>query len=1053
MIKSFLLSAACVLVGSTVWAQDAELSGLVKDPSDAIIAEAQVKIRNQDTGYERTTETNGIGAYTLPALQPATYEVEVSKQGFLTLVRSNLKLEVAQRARVDFTLKVGETAQSIEVNAAPVGIDLADSAVSGVEDSATTRGLPLNGRDWTQLATLQPGVSAVRTQQALASTRGNRGYGTQVTIGGARPQQNIYRLDGIIQNDYANSTPGSVLGLALGTESVEEFSILTSGYSAEYGMTSGGVITAITRSGTNALHGSLYEFLRNDALDARNFFDVQKPPFRRNQFGASAGGPIWKNHTFIFGNYEGLRQSLTTTNVDTVPSQNARNGQLASGAVTVSPLVKPFLPLWPLPNGGLLGNGDTGRFLLPTPDISNEDFATFRVDHTVSEHDSLSGTYLYDNANDNSPDALNVVNILNRTRRQTGSVQESHIFGPRLLNSVRVGFNRDLAHTLDTTPGANPLGTDLSLGSVPGKTAPFINVTGLTGFSGGVGAQPAADYAFTTYQVYDDVSLQRGIHSMKAGFSLIRFQQNYLADARATGTFNFNSLSDFLTNKPSAYQADIATIPSGLSVPAYPPSPRGLRQTAIGAYFEDDLRLTPRLTLNLGVRYEFATVPTEVHNRLGNLPSLTSTNVHVGSPFFSNPTTKNFSPRVGLAWDPFGDGKTAVRASFGINDDLPLLYHYALIENYALPYFPYSTLNVPLPQGAFPTGAYQLLLSNLRLRAAYIDPNPPRSYVMKWNFNIQRTILPGLIGEVGYTGTRGVHVPFNVDDSNLVLPTATPQGYVWPSPAGSGTVLNPSFSGIRTLLYTNNSFYDGLALSLRKHWGHGLQLQGSFTWSKSIDEGSSEIAGNAYANSIAGLLWFDPKVNRALSDFNIGRSAAISGLWDVPTPTSWSGVSKAILGGWQAAGIFHVADGLPFTPLISGDALGLKDGATYDIPDRVSCASLTRPQNPSQYINVGCYQFPAPSTRLGNAGRNSIIGPGFANLDVSLLKNVSAAFIAESFKAQFRAEFFNLFNRANFGLPSNTLFTAAGAAVGNAGLITSTATASRQIQFGLKLIW
>jgi hypothetical protein len=1046
-------SVFCLLLCSGLWAQDAELSGLVKDPSDSVVPGAQLKIRNVDTGYERSTLSNEAGAYDFSALRPAAYEVEVSKPGFQTLLRSNLKLEVAQRARLDFTLKVGTTAQNLEVTAVPPAIDLASPMVMGVEDAATTRGLPLNGRDWTQLATLQAGVATVRTQQALASTRGNRGYGTQVTIAGARPQQNTYRLDGIIQNDYANSTPGSVLGLALGTESVEEFSILTSGYSAEYGMTSGGVITAITRSGSNALHGNAYEFLRNDQLDARNFFDVQKPPFRRNQFGASAGGPLWKNHTFIFGNYEGLRQSLTTTSVATTPSLNARNGQLASGTVTVSPLVKPFLPLWPLPNAGLLGNGDTGRYLLPIGDLSNEDFVTFRVDHTISAHDSLSGTYLYDNATDNSPDALNVVNILNRTRRQTGSLQENHVFGTRLLNTARVGFNRDVAHTLDTTPGANPLGTDLSLGSVPGKTAPFINVTGLAGFSGGVGAQPAADYAFTTYQAYDDASLQKGIHTLKFGFSLIRFQQNYLADARSTGTFSFNSLSDFLTNKPSAYQADIATIPAGLSVPAFPPAPRGLRQTAVGLYFEDDIRLRSNLTVNLGVRYELATVPTEEHNRLGSLPSLTSTTVHVGAPFFSNPTTKNFDPRIGLVWDPFRDGKTAVRASFGINDDLPLLYHYALIENYALPYFPYSTLNVPLPQGAFPTGAYQLLLSNLRLRAAYIDPNPPRSYVMKWNFNIQRSITSGLVAEAAYTGTRGAHLPFNADDTNLVLPAATAAGYVWPSPAGSGTVLNPAFSGIRTLLYSNNSFYDGLTLRLQKRFSHGLQLQGSYTWSKSIDEGSSEIAGNAYANSIAGLMWFDPKINRALADFHIGRSVVISGLWDVPGARAWAGPAKGILGGWQLAGIFHAADGLPFTPLISGDALGLKDGATYDIPDRTPCSSLTNARNPNQYINLGCYQFPSPATRLGNAGRNSIIGPGFANLDFSLLKNIPVARIAEDFKAQFRAEFFNVFNRANFGLPSNSLFTAAGAVVGNAGLITSTATASRQIQFGLKLIW
>jgi hypothetical protein len=1048
MTKPYV-SAILWLVGAfTLRAQDAELSGLVKDPSDAIVPGAQLKIRNVDTGYERTTLSNEAGSYDFSALRPATYEVEVSKTGFQTLVRSNLKLEVAQRARVDFTLKVGQSAQTLNVEASPVGLDLATSTVMGGEDSATTRGLPLNGRDWTQLATLQPGVSAIRTQQPLGLNRGNRGYGAQVSITGGRPFQNTYRLDGIVQNDYANSTPGSVVGLTLGTEAVEEFSILTSGYSAEYGMTSGGVVTAITRSGSNELHGSAYEFLRNDQLDARNFFDVQKPPFRRNQFGTSAGGPLWKNHTFLFGNYEGLRQSLGVTNLDVVPSANARNGQLAAGAVTVSPMIKPFLALWPLPNARLLGNGDTGLFVFPTSSTSNEDFVTTRLDQVFSERDSFSSTYLYDNASNAGPDALNITNLVNTTRRQTSSVQESHTFSPRLLNTLRGGFNRVAANVLQQQPGARALGSDTSLGAIAGRAAPFIVVPPLTTFSGGVGSQATSTFGFTTYQVFDDLALERASHSLKFGLSVIRFDDNFEYEVRPNGQFSFNSLSDFLTNKPLSFLSDLYSSPT---IAVTPHAPRGMRQTVVGAYIQDDFRASKSLTLNLGLRYEAASTPSEVQNRLENLVTIGSPTLAVRAPLFSNPTLRNFEPRVGLAWDPFHTGKTLLRSSFGMYDVLPLTYQYSKLEDVA-PFFLTGTLSL-VPAGAFPTGAYPLLTADptkLPLSAVLVDPNPHRAYVGQWNFNVQQAIRPDLTATVAYTGSRGLHLPYTEGDANVVLPTLTPQGYLWPSPAGSGTKVNPTWGGIGYLAYGDNCYYQGLSVKIQKRLGRGFQLQGSYSWSKSVDEGSSEIAGDSFLNSIGNLFWFNLKLNRALSDFNIGRNFVLNGIWEIPGPHVNSRLAMAALSGWQLMGIFQASDGLPLTPILSGDPLGERNSVPYSLPNRMPCSNLTNPRNAKAYINTACFSFPFPSTLLGNSGRNILIGPGLENLDFSALKTFP---IRESFHIQLRAEFFNLFNRANFGLPSNGIFNAAGAPLGTAGLITSTATASRQIQFGLKLIW
>jgi hypothetical protein len=1048
MTRHYLLAVPCLLFCATLWAQDAELSGLVKDPSEAVIPGAQLKVRNVDTGYERSTLSNGSGAYDFSALRPATYEVEVSKPGFQTLVRSNLKLEVAQRARVDFTLKLGQTGQTLDVTAAPAGVDLASSTVMGVADAATTRGLPLNGRDWTQLATLQPGVASIRTQQPLGLNRGNRGYGAQVSITGGRPFQNTYRLDGIIQNDYANSTPGSVLGLALGAESVEEFSILTSGYSAQYGMTSGGVITAITRSGSNALHGSAYEFLRNNQLDARNFFDAQKPPFRRNQFGASAGGPVWKNHTFFFANYEGLRQSLGVTNLDVVPSQNARNGQLAAGTVAVSPVIKPFLALWPLPNAGLLGNGDTGLFVFPTSSVSNEDFVTTRVDHTFSARDSLYVTYLYDKAGNAGPDALNITSLVNATRRQTGALQESHVFGPRLLNTARAGFNRVAAHVLEQQPGASPLGSDASLGAIAGRAAPFLVVPPLTTFSGGVGSQATSTFGFTTYQFFDDLALEKGNHSLKFGANGMRFQDNFQYEVRPNGQFSFNSLSDFLTNKPLSFLSDLYSSPA---VAVTPHAPHGARQTVVGAYVQDDFRASRSLVLNLGLRYEMATTPGEVQNKLVSLATPGSTTLRVGGPLFSNPTLRNFEPRVGFAWDPFRNGKTLLRSSFGMYDVLPLIYQYSKLEDVA-PFFLTGTLS-PAPAGAFPTGAYPLLTadpSKLPLSVAWVNPNPRRAYVMQWNFNIQQALRPDLTATVAYTGSRGEHLPYTQGDANIVLSTATAQGYLWPSPAGSGTKVNTKWGGIGFLDYANNSYYEGLSIKIQKRLSHGFQLQGSYTWSRSIDEGSSEIAGDSFLNSIGNLFWFNLKLNRALSDFHIGRNFVVNGLWDVPGPRTGSRLARAALSGWQLTGIFQASDGLPLTPILAGDPLGERNSVPYDLPNRLPCANMTNPRNPKAYLNTACFSFPVPSTLLGNSGRNIVIGPGLENLDFSALK---AFAISERLRAQFRAEFFNLLNRANFGLPSNGIFNAAGAPLGTAGLITSTATTSRQIQFGLKLIW
>src|ERR1700731_3597654 len=411
------VTAIALVTGSACLAQVAggTISGSVRDSSGRAIAGAQVAVKNSETAILRSINADNDGIYTAPNLVAGTYQMSASKEGFATLVRSGVLVTVGSEQVIDFKLSPGEVKTKIEVSGSPPTIQLASSTLEATENSTTVRELPLNGRDWTTLAQLQPGVGGVyQLPLGLSNQRANRGLGMQLSIGGTRPQGNNYRLDGISINDYSNAGPGSVLGILLGVEAVQEFSVVTNNAPASYGKTSGGVINAITRSGTNALHGSVYEFLRNSVLDARNFFDTTQspPPFRRNQFGADAGGPIIKRKLFVFGDYEGIRQLLATTTVDIAPSAAARTGHLTTGTVSVDPRVEPYLALYPLPNGPV--KGDTGTYTIPTPQNTNEDFFTSRADFASGKSDSLSGTYMLDNGKMQGADSFdnNIIGTL-----------------------------------------------------------------------------------------------------------------------------------------------------------------------------------------------------------------------------------------------------------------------------------------------------------------------------------------------------------------------------------------------------------------------------------------------------------------------------------------------------------------------------------------------------------------------------------------------------------------------------------------------------------------
>jgi len=1064
--RIWIACAICAAVSGILPAQttSAEIQGTVLDSSRAVIPDAEVSVNNLATGIVRTTRSNAAGIYNVPDLPPSDYEMTVSAKGFAPQRRTGITLTVGAQQVLNVTLTLSAVPSSVEVTGAAAHVELADAGLSGMEDAKTTRELPLNGRDWTQLALLQPGVSPIRTQNTLngsSANRGSRGFGSAVSIGGGRPTQNNYFLDGISQNDYTNGAPGNSTGLALGVDAIQEFSVITNDYNATYGGTSGGVVNAVSRSGANIVHGGAYEFLRNDILDARNFFDGAKPPFRRNQFGAAIGGPIRKNKTFFFVNYEGLQQALTGTTIATVPSAAARAGNLSTGKITVSPAIVPYLALWPLPNGPLLGPGDTGQYIFTAKSPAAENTGIVKVDHSLTSKDSLALSWSTDNGHTQTPDGLNSIFADNSLWRNTASINETHIFSPEMVNVFRVGMNRVAAQGLATSPGNNAAASDPSLGILPGRDAPLLTVPGLTTYTGGLNGLATTNFWYTNFQSYDDLSWQKGRHSIKFGAEFIRYRYNTQVASDPNGGYSFVSLTDFLTNnKLSTFFADVnysggQATPKGTGFPE-----RGFRQNVGGAYVQDDYRFRPNLTINVGLRYEIASVPTEVNGLLSNLSDIYTTNLNVGQALFQNPTHLNFEPRVGLAWDPFKDGRTSIRAGFGLFDVLPLIYEIGMVEAYSGPFSSLVTLINP-PAGSFPNGGYQTILTlnpaNAPVREPSIEYNPPRNYVMQWNSSVQRALTANLMLLVAYAGSRGVHMFTVSTDADIVEPAYTPAGYLFPSPVGSGTRINPKVGSIRQLTWGDSSNYNSLQTRLQQRFSHGFQLQGSFTWQKSIDGYSSSVFPSQFQNS-TNTLFIDRHLNRGPSDFNVGRVAVIDGLWELPKISSAPVAAKALANGWEMAGIFTVSDGLPFTPLISGDAAGENNSGSYDVPNRVvgsACTHLRNPGNPNDYINLACYSFPQPANLLGNAGRNSIVGPGLAELDYSIKRSFPLRFSSETARLQFRAEMFNLANRTNFQppLPNNSLFNTKGALLATAGVINSTAASSRQIQLALRLVW
>jgi hypothetical protein len=1123
-VSSSLLQAQ--VVGGTI-------SGTVSDKSGAVVANAMVSMKNLATGVATTVKTNAQGLYSLPNLLPGNYQQTVLASGFEKAIRNGIILTVGAQMVSNIEMKLGAISESVQVSDQPPDLQLESSAISASTDSQTIVELPLNARSWTDLATLQPGVNAIHAMAAVSSTdRLGRGYGVELSVSGGRPQQNNYLLDGVSINDYTNQAPGSVLGGNLGVDAVSEFSVLTSNQGAEYGRTSGGVISAITRTGTNRFHGSAYEFLRNSALDARNYFDPPTiAPFRRNQFGVAGGGPIQKDKTFIFADYEGLRQSLGLSTVDNVPSLTARNGMICNPPdcttmtnVGVDPLVAPYLNFYPKPNGAVLcpfldannnslcppGVGDTAIFSFSGSQITTENYFTTRVDHRFSDKDNLAGSYMYDNSPSSQNDEFNNKLIFTKTRRQLVSFEENHVFRSSLMNSFRAGYHREYAAAPSGSKAINPLAADTTLGYVPGDTVGFIGVPGLTFFTGGLSTQTPAEYNWNSWQFYDNVFLTTGKHSLKFGGNVERIIDNQSTPSQPGGDFEFSSLPDFLTNNNISPTDSLTLIADAPGIV----SRRRVRETIFGLYLQDDLHLRSNLTLNLGLRYEMTTVPSETHGHLASLQNLTDSAVIVRSTLYANPTLRNFEPRIGFAWDPFGNAKTAVRGGFGMFDVLALPANLRHTVDGTVPF--YASVNGPVPAGSFgpfaltPNPAYTTLsASGTAQRAAFIDQHPKRNYVMQWNLNIQRAIASNTTGMIAYVGSRSVHNLMQTDDSSIVLPIAkTPEGYLWPctpssfdpqctaggqlqQPAGGPVMLvlnptlNPAFGRVPATFWNSDGIFHAMEVQVQKRMSHGLSGQVSYTWGRTIDTASGSTDGDQFKNGLSSQFFFDPRLRRGPSDFNQTHNLTVSYNWEIPSPKDLPSVLGWAASGWEFGGIFSASTGVPFTVTIAPDPLGMNSTDAFNFPDIVhGCNPVHGGLN---YVNLNCFTLPqatpdiaaqcqpfgfvsaalpAPSVPsagipgtcanlLGNSRRNNIVGPGLVNLDMSLFKNNYVRRISEQFNVQFRMEVFNILNHANFNPPTSNsqVFDGSGNSVGSAGLLDTTATTSRQVQFALKVIW
>jgi hypothetical protein len=895
---------------------------------------------------------------------------------------------------------------------------------------------------------LNPGIINYTSQRAGGIGTSNSVVGNMFAVSGRRPQENLFLLNGIefTSASEINNTPGGTSGQLLGVDAVREFAVIKDTYGAEYGKRPGAQVNIVTANGTNEFHGAVYEFLRNSALDARNFFDHGDiPHFERNVFGASGGGPLVKDRTFVFGNYEGFRQILGLSDLSLVPDGTSRANAAAS--------VRPLLALWPVANGPELltstgaASGIAEAFSNPLQHI-REDFGTLRFDQTLSRNDVLTAVYTVDDSEAHSPTSnpVSFVNVF--LREQVVSLNETHVFSPSVVNRATFGFSRGAFYfnsgTTVDLPGWLHEGQPVGAVVVGGGTT-LNGASQIT--NGGTNAGSNLKAARNLFTASDQATLTRGRHLLSFGGWLQRLQANDALVQDQYGQASFTNLQSFLQGTVSTY--------------TYAPNstPLGWRSLEGAFYAEDTIRVKPSLELRIGFRAESTNGWNEVNGRASNYAfdsnGVIATQPLTGGSVFSENHAKFLpAPRLGIAWSPFSSKKTVIRGGFGVYHALLDNLSYRLDQN-----GPFNTVSV-VKNIAFSNIVPDATFATSRVIPSGVQPDLHTPTIESWSLKVEQQISTNTSVSVGYVGSHGYHELLSID-ANLPAATicpATPCPGAYPA----GTLFYPANSPLANNSVWNTthwfsegiSSYHGLEVDVNRRLARGLQLRGVYTFSKALDDGdnvNTSVATNSPA-FVANPL--EPKSDYGRASFDVRHSGVFNATYELPFGRAGSGASPwvaRILGNWQVSGIETLQSGLPFTPQLSYNPSN--DGDTRN-PVRPSLnpnfSGAVIEGGPRRYFNPAAFIQPLPGT-YGNVGRNTLRGPGLVETDVSASKKFA---LSERLGLQFRAEIFNLFNHTNFNTPNPVVFAAAtGGPSPTAGVITSTGTTSRQVQFGLKLAW
>lgn len=1029
------------------------ISGTVTDSSGGAVAGASIAVRNTQTGVVTPVQTNPQGRYTAPDLVVGTYNVQARMTGFKTQVHSGIVLAVGNNAVVDFSLPPGEVTQTVTVEGATAQVDTTSAAISALVAPEQMRELPLNGRDFEQLILLAPGVQTVTTGAQTSFYGREPSY----SIAGSRPEGQELLLDGDnIQGFWNHGAGNSIIGTSLGVEAIGEFQVLTNSYSARFGG-SGSVMNATTRSGTDEFHGSVYDFLRNDVFDARDYFNTTaspQNPFRRNQFGGALGGPIKKDKLFFFVNYEGIRQLLGETFLPTVPDAAARQGQLpdcvvnpgpachttALDTLPLNPASQAIMALYPMggteiPLQGFGGPSGLNQITVNGVSPANEDYVNTRWDYVVSSKNSIFGRYVFDNGSltDPSVSPLGLYPEYSQGRNQYLTIGDKNLFSSNLINDVRFSFNRTNMRAFVTAE--HPA---LQFFNFYGENRQDGTVT-ITG-----GPTPIGPSAFTpdfeiqnTFSLADDLFWNHGNHTFEIGAEFRRLQSPLQNAFFSDQGWTFPSYASFIEGQAVSPTAPPITLLGAL--PGEDNSYRSFREWDLFPYIQDTWKATRTLTLNLGLRYDFISNPTEVHNELCAFidPSSPSTTActPVSHVFPSNPSVKNFDPRVGFAWDPFKDHKTSIRGGAGVFHDPIQVRNYHPAYLFAGPFQTGVSLCVFSVPCSYPVPFLGISAPVVTIgEALEYDPGVT-PFVLQYNFGIQREVFKNTVLSVSYVGSRGYYLMVQ-NDLNPEIPTIVNGQPTFP--AGSPRE-NPNLGGIAFNKPDGSSWYNSLQIYLTHNFGQNLQFQSSYTYSKCIDYGSVAFgleAGNSGQQAQSDP--YDLARDKGVCDFDVRHNFVANSIYTLPFR------GNRLVEGWRLGGVFTARSGSPFSIQDGIDQADLNDPAGQP-GERPNLTGISTVPSGGRDVH-GLWFNPAafvlqPFGTLGNLGRNSLFGPGFADFDFSLSKITQ---IKESMNVEFRAEAFNLFDHPNFGLPVAVLTSPL------VGQILNTVGTARQLQFALK---